>query len=60
MIVNAMLPSIITGQELVQNHRFITLPDRLADAIVPQHLVSKKGAKRLLGAVLTFNSPLQL
>ena len=56
----SVLYHISIGQKLVQNHQLKTLPALLADAVVPQRLVRKKGAKRVLGAVFTFNSPLQL
>ena len=48
---------IITGEELVQNHRLKTMPGRLADAVVHRRLVSKKGAKQVVGSVSAFNFP---
>ena len=48
---------IITGEELVQNHRLKTMPGRLEDAVVHRRLVSKKGAKRVWGAVGACNCP---
>jgi hypothetical protein len=48
---------IITGEELVQNHRVKTMPGRLADAVVHRRLVAKKGAKQVLGSVLAFTFP---
>src|SRR5262245_20447729 len=49
--------SIITGEKLVQNHRLKTMPGRLEDAVVQRRLVSKKGAKRVLGGSFSVQLP---